>query len=205
MSSNKCIRKNKRFFLKLLIVLIVILIPFMIFKDSIYIITSPSMTPTLNIGDVVIKCEKDPEDIKVGEKKGDILIIKGPQYFYDHGFDPIFWNYLENNTPIIHRAIDKKQINGIWYFLTKGDNNLVPDGGYRIINISENYILIEYNRSKVIYISETEILGVVIFKIPLIGYLNIFFPIILTLILIIFSCYAIFKKLGYEIRIIKIK
>jgi len=161
------------------------------------------MTPTLNVGDLVIKGYKAPEEIIAGEENGDILILKGPQYFYEQGFDPIFWNYLDNNTPIIHRAIDKKRVGNIWYFLTKGDNNFVADGGFQIKNHSDDYVLIEYNRSIAIYIPETEILGIVIFKIPLIGYINIYFPVILISSSIFFLLYLIMKLLKYEIKIVK--
>ena len=73
------------------------------------------MEPTLNVGDLVIRGDKDPEDIKADEEDGDILILRGPDYFYDKGFDPVFWGNLEEGTPIIHRAVDKKKLvtNGI--------------------------------------------------------------------------------------------
>ena len=166
-------KSNRNFLLALLFLIIGILFPFILFKDSLYVITTPSMTPTLNVGDLVIRGEKTPENIQVGELDGDILILKGPQYYYENGYDPRLFNYLANNTPIIHRAIDKKKVDDKWYFLTKGDNNRLPDGGLIILNDSEDYYLVEYNRSTSIYISETEILGIVLFIIPFIGYLNI--------------------------------
>ncbi len=201
---NNKSKSNTKFISTLLILLIIILLPFLLLKNSLFVITTPSMEPTLNIGDLVILGEKSPEEINIGEKEGDILILKGPQYFYEKGFNPIFWNNLNNNTPIIHRAIDKKKIGENWYFLTKGDNNLLYDGSLKLLNYSEDYILIEYNSSKLIYISETEILGVVIFKIPFIGYLNIFFPIVLILLIIFIIFYLIFKKLNYKVNIVKI-
>lgn len=203
MSSRKTINNDLNFFLILLLLIFSILLPFILFKNSLFVITTPSMKPTLNVGDLVIKGNKPPQDIKVGEQNGDILILKGPRYFYEQGFDPIFWNYLDNNTPIIHRAIDKKRIGDKWFFQTKGDNNLVSDGAYKIINQSENYILIEYNCSKIIYISETEILGIVIFKIPFIGYINIYFPVFVIVIIVILIIYLIIKRLNFEIKINK--
>ncbi len=163
------------------------------------------MSPTLNVGDLVISGEKSGEEIKVGNKDGDILILKGPEYFYEQGFDPIFWNYLENDTPIIHRAIDKKEIDDSWYFLTKGDNNLVPDGSFVILNKTDEYILIEYNNSNVIYISETEILGIVVFKIPFIGYFKIFSTLIIVFTIGILVFYLLLKKLKVGIKIVKKK
>ncbi|MFX1257799.1 MAG: hypothetical protein ACFFAN_08070 [Promethearchaeota archaeon] len=187
--------------------MIIILFPFILFKDRLFVITSRSMAPTLNVGDLVIRGDKSPEDIKVGEENGDILILKGAKYFYEKGYDPIFWNNLPDDIPIIHRAIDKIKIDNKWYFKTKGDNNLVADGGYKFVNDTDeddDYILIEYNDSKVIYISETQVLGVVIFKIPYVGYLSIYFPIILTFVIGVIIFYLILKILNYEIKIVKI-
>ena len=133
-----------------------------------YKIISTSMCPTLNVGDVVIRGNKTPEEICVGEQDGDILILKGPQYFYEHGVDPIMWNYLEKDTPIIHRAIDKKKIGEIWYFKTKGDNSWAPDGSFRVLEKTNKYILTEYNKSNEFYVPESEVLGVVVKKFPLI-------------------------------------
>jgi len=165
------------------------------------------MEPTLNVGDLIIRGDKDPEEIKVGEEDGDILILRGPDYFYDEGFDPIFWGNLEEGTPIIHRAIDKKKIGDKWYFMTKGDNNLVADGGYKFINKTDeyDYVVIEYNSSNVIYISETEILGIVIFKIPYIGYIKLYFPVIFAFLIGILMFYLLIKLFNYEIKIVKVQ
>jgi len=204
MFKNFIQNKNFRFYFKFSILIFLILLPFIIFRDDLYVITTNSMEPTLNVGDLVIKGYKSPEDIKADEEEGDILILKGPEYFYKKGFDPIFWGNLKK-TPIIHRAVDKKKIDGLWYFKTKGDNNLVADGGYRFINKTEDYkyMIVEYNDSNIIYICESEILGIVIFKIPYVGYLSILFPVILILIICIVIFYFILKIFKYEIKIVK--
>jgi signal peptidase I len=88
-----------------------------IFSDSLYIIKGNSMKPALSYGDfvyAVYAVEKDPSEINADEEGGDIVVIEGPQYYYAQGFDPIFWNYIENDTRIIHRVIDKKLVNGTW-------------------------------------------------------------------------------------------
>jgi len=200
---NKALKSNKKFLLELLSLIVLILVPFIYFQNNIFVITSPSMVPTLNVGDLVISGNKIPEDIRVGEKDGDIVILRGPQYFYENGFDPIFWNYLENNTPIIHRAIDRKKVGNQWYFLTKGDNNKFPDGSSKFLIKSHDYLLIEYDNLKAIYVPETEIIGVVIFRIPYIGYIKIFFPIIMALLIGTICSYLILKKLDYTIKIVK--
>ena len=163
------------------------------------------MAPTLNTGDLVIRGDKLPEDINVGEEDGVIVIFKA-KYFYEEGFDPDFWGNLDEDTPIIHRAIDRKKINGDWYFKTKGDNNAVADGGYKFLNKSKNYdyIIVEYNDSKVIYISERAIEGIVIIVIPYVGYVKLFFNLILAIFIIIIVFYLILKICKYEIKIVKI-
>lgn len=170
-----------------------------------YVITSPSMVPTLNVGDLVITEEKDAKDIKADEKEGDILVLKGAEYFYDHGFDPVFWNDLEGDIPIIHRAIDKKKLGGTWYFLTKGDNSLVADGGYSFINGSdgEDYFAVEYNQSGAIYVPESEILGEVILVIPYAGYVGMLFPVIGIISIIFLAIYVLCKKKKWRLKIEK--
>ncbi len=197
--------KNNGLFLLTIIICLVILFPFIIFKNSLFVITNNSMNPTLQMGDLIIKSEKIPEDIKADDKYGDILILKGPQYFYSQGFDPIFWNYLENNSVIIHRAIDKKKINNTWYFLTKGDNNLAPDGAYNIIDVTNDSYHIQINLTGGIYISESEILGIVLFKIPYIGYLKIYFIHIVVLILVLFFMMVILRIFKIKIKIERIQ
>ena len=124
------------------------------------------MYPTLKRGDVVILGNKKPQDIKAGVNDGDILVIRGPQYFYDNGIDPFLLNYLPISTPIIHRAIEKKKIDDLWYFKTKGDNSWIPDGSLKIVEKNNTYITAIYDEKKIIYVPESEILGVVSKIIP---------------------------------------
>jgi len=200
-------RHNYFFYISFSFSLLLIILPFVVFRNDLFVITSRSMEPTLNIGDLVIRGDKDPEDIIADEEDGDILILRGPDYFYEEGFDPIFWGNLEEGTPIIHRAIDKEKIGDKWYFKTKGDNNLVADGGYKFINKTKDYdyVVIEYNSSNVILISETEVLGIVIFKIPYIGYIKIYFSVIFILIIGILIFYLLIKFFNYEVKIVKIQ
>jgi len=204
---EKKIFKEILFSFKLILILIIILMPFLLFKENLYVITSNSMYPNLNIGDLIYVEKKNSSNIKVGFNEGDILVIQGPDYYYENGLNPFFFNYLLNNTPIIHRVVGKIQKNEKYYFLMKGDNNLLVDGAYKIINLSEDYgyFFIEYNESDAIYVSEDEVLGVFIFKIPYIGYLKIFFPYILILVISIIIILIWLKLTGYKIKIIKTK
>jgi len=69
-------------------------------------IASGSMLPTLERGDLVFVIGVAPKDIHVG----DIIVYHSCQGPY-----------------IIHRVIAIKEINGTYYFVTKGDNNLGTD------------------------------------------------------------------------------
>jgi len=191
----------------LILLFFIIIVPFFIFRNNLVVIMSNSMSPNLNIGDLIFIQKKNISSIEVGFPDGEILVIRGPNYYYENGLSQIFFNNLKNNTPIIHRAIDKKIIVNKSYFLMKGDNNLLVDGGYKIINLSEdfNFFFIEYNKSDAIYVCEDEILGVFVFKIPYIGYIKIFFPYILIFISFFTILFICFKLTGYQIKIVKIE
>jgi len=69
------------------------------------IISSGSMTPTLQVGDVIVTVETSPNNIKIGD------IIQ----------------YSGENEIIAHRVVDIKQQGSTQYFITKGDDNNAPD------------------------------------------------------------------------------
>ncbi|MBN1216742.1 MAG: hypothetical protein JXA99_15045 [Candidatus Lokiarchaeota archaeon] len=203
MSLKKTIIKKKGI-LSVIIICFIVLLPFLCFKNSLFVIMDKSMEPSLKIGDLVIKGEKSSEKIIADDINGDILIIKGPEYYYRKGLNPIFWNNLNNNTIIIHRAINKILINDTWLFLTKGDNNRAPDGAYEIINENNNSITIQINYTDGIYIPESEIIGIVSIKISFIGYFKIYFIHILITIIVIGIIVCILHILKYKIKIEKI-
>ena len=121
---------------------------------------SPSMQPTLNIGDLLIVQEvSNAEEINADMEKGDIIVFRKP------GNPSEF---------IVHRAIEKRweSKDGKYYFKTKGDNNKSPDQPFAFKE----------------WISEDDIIGKVIWKIPLLGYVKIFLgtPIGMATTLIIF-------------------
>ncbi|MGC8953921.1 MAG: signal peptidase I [Desulfurococcus sp.] len=102
-----------------------------------------SMLPTLREGDIVIVQKATPEAIR----PGDVII------------------YSTGGKLIIHRVIKVVIRNGEYYYVTKGDNNSLPDFMY-----FENNIGIPYNRvlGKVVSINDY------IVKIPYLGYLALF-------------------------------
>ncbi|MBI2655059.1 signal peptidase I [Candidatus Woesearchaeota archaeon] len=96
---------------------------------------------------------------KSGFNKGDIMVLKGknPENMMV-GDIIVFWSARKD--PIIHRVVKKWQENGIYYFQTKGDNN--PN------SISD--IALDETR-----ISQEQIVGNAVFRIPFLGYIKIWF------------------------------
>ncbi|MHA1372443.1 MAG: signal peptidase I [Promethearchaeota archaeon] len=140
------------------------------------IITSKSMIPALNVGDIVfIRPVKDFSKIHAGINNGDIVAIRNKSIFLENGVPSEVYVHVGDSTPIIHRAIEKFYINNTYYFITKGDNNPAPDGCTRYkTNCSQDYCLIEYNLSNPVLIPQKYILGKVVYAIPFLGYFKIY-------------------------------
>ena len=100
--------------------------------------------------------------LKNGFNKGDIMVLKGKNANdIKIGDVTVFWSAKKD--PIIHRVVKKWQENGVNYFKTKGDN-------YRTNPVSiKNPSLDETN------ITQYQIVGRAIFRIPLLGYIKIWF------------------------------
>ena len=86
---------------------------------SIYTIVSPSMTPNINVYDVVVNVRVDnPEKIKVG----DIITFKSQAA-------------TSEGMTITHRVIAREQLpDGTYEYMTQGDNNAEPDSSYVIFD-----------------------------------------------------------------------
>jgi len=105
------------------------------------VVTSPSMVPAIEVGDMLVVEGKAPKDIINGsaiDKDGDIII-------YDaKGLWPSY-KLPKDNQPIVHRVIAKwyNETEQKYYFITKGDNNEFPDypDGVVIYPVPEDHIL----------------------------------------------------------------
>ena len=107
------------------------------------VVVSGSMEPKLHRGDLLFLKGKDAENIKNGTIEGK----EGDIIVFDaRGL----WITAPSD-PIVHRVVDKRYNNG-WEFLTKGDANSSPDAEW---------------------VPENRILGVVVGKIPYIGWVKI--------------------------------
>jgi signal peptidase len=106
-----------------------------------------SMYPLLREGDLVFAYKVPPDGIHVG----DIIIYEGVR-----------------GRLIIHRVIDVKVFDGKYYYVTKGDNNEIPD----IYQFSgPGHAGIPYDRVKGVVLSFDHM----VFKIPYLGYLSIWY------------------------------
>ncbi|MHA1505799.1 MAG: signal peptidase I [Candidatus Asgardarchaeia archaeon] len=77
-------------------------------EEPLTVVMSESMVPTINVGDILIVRGVPPEEVEIGD-----IIVFTPPWF--------------SGESIVHRVIDKFEINGTLFFVTKGDNNPVAD------------------------------------------------------------------------------
>ncbi len=97
--------------------------------------------------------------IKNGFNRGDIMVLRGKEpKDIKTGDVVVFWSSKKD--PIIHRVVKKWQENGVYYFQTKGDHN---DNSLRGVFLDETNI------------HENRIVGNAILRIPLLGYVKIWF------------------------------
>jgi signal peptidase len=73
------------------------------------VVSSESMVPTLNVGDIILVRGVDPQTVTVGT----IIIFHSP---YDYSM------------PIVHRVAAIDSQGSLTFFETKGDHNQVRDG-----------------------------------------------------------------------------
>ena len=78
-------------------------------ESPLMVVSSGSMVPVLNVGDIIIVRGVDPQTVTVGT----IIIFHSP-YEYD--------------MPIVHRVVAVLNEGGSLFFQTKGDHNEIQDG-----------------------------------------------------------------------------
>lgn len=100
-------------------------------RISVYTIISPSMTPNINVYDVVVNIRvDDPQEIQVG----DVITYKSTAA-------------TSEGMTITHRVIQRRQLpDGTFEYMTQGDNNAEPDSIYVTYNnvIGKEIITIPY-------------------------------------------------------------
>ena len=127
------------------------------------------MEPTLNVGDLII--------VKGGVKPCDIIGDWPP-----NGTIIVFHKPGDEKTLIVHRAVKKIREGDTWIFRTKGDRSWYITG--------EKYSVDPWK------VKEEEIVGVVIGRIPLLGYVALFMQTRIGLvILIVLFAFLLFMEL----------
>ncbi len=115
---------------------------------------SPSMEPTLNIGDLlIVQGVNGLDEINADHENGDIIVFQKPN---------------NPNDFVVHRAVEKSKMSGdIPFLVTKGDNNPSEDPWK---------------------VKEENLIGKVVWRIPLLGYIKIFLgtPVGMAITIIVF-------------------
>lgn len=99
---------------------------------------------TIQVGDILIVQPVNPADLSADYPNSDIIVYNT--------------HYIG---PIVHRIVAKEEVNGTWYFYTKGDNNGTP---WPAIPSPAEYDI--WSPSP---IPQDMIVGKVIFRIPWVG------------------------------------
>ena len=123
---------------------------------------------TLHVGDIIIIQEVNPGILNSNYPNSDIIVYRTPSGF----------------TPIVHRIVEKQEINGTLYFKTKGDGN----GPIVWPNIPNMYDNIPDSKG----VPQNLIEGKVILRIPWFGWITLFMrgnswalPVIIALIILL--------------------
>jgi signal peptidase I len=135
---------------------------------------SHAFSPTLHIGDIIIIEGVKPEEINADYPNSDIIVYQNPT-------NP-------TATPIVHRVVAKYQVDGVWYFQTKGDGNGTP--------YPESVSSSEYDSNTLWHtgqgVPQNLVLGKVVMRIPYFGHITLFLrnnswglPLIIALIVIL--------------------
>lgn len=100
--------------------------------------------------------------LKNGFNRGDIMALKGKKAEnIAIGDVVVFWSAKKD--PIIHRVVKKWKENGAYYFQTKGDN-------YRTNPMPIKNAFLDETK-----VSEEQIIGNAVLRIPFLGYIKIIF------------------------------
>ena len=141
-------------------------------KTPMVVVTSGSMDPTLRKGYLLFLKGVDPADIEAGDHE-------------DRTGDIIVFeaDWSSTGDPIVHRVVDKELVNVSgtmkWRFRTWGDNNNYADSSWAW---------------------EEDVIGIVVGKIPLIGYIKIWLSLPgAAIIVVIGLAFILIISIAYDI------
>jgi signal peptidase I len=129
---------------------------------------------TLHVGDIIVIQQVNPADLNVNYPNSDIIVYENPT-------NP-------TATPIVHRIVQRYEVNGTFYFQTKGDGNggrwpEIPSPG-------------EYDSNTLWHtgqgVPQNLVIGKVVMRIPYFGWVTLFLrnnpwglPVVIGLILLL--------------------
>ena len=105
---------------------------------------------TLHKGDIIIIQAVNPADLNANYPNSDIIVFRNPN----------------GVTPIVHRIVEKQEINGVLFFQTKGDGN----SPIKYPEVSNYYDNIPDSRG----VPQNLIEGKVVLRIPWFGWVTLF-------------------------------
>ena len=133
--------------------------------------------PSLHVGDIIIIQGVNPEDLNADYPNSDIIVYQNPN--------------LRGNpeaTPIVHRIVEKYEVNGTWYFQTKGDGNGVNWPTTPTSSEYDSHTLWTTGEG----VPEDLVLGRVVMRIPYFGWITLFMrsnswalPLVIALIMLL--------------------
>ena len=132
---------------------------------------------TLSIGDIIVLQGVKPENLNANYPNSDIIVYRDP---------------ADTNTLIVHRIVSKQEINGIWYFQTKGDGNGQPWPAVPSPDEYDGHSIWNNAQYSSTGIPQNYVVGKVIMRVPWFGWITLFLrdnslglPIIIALILLL--------------------
>ncbi|WP_254864744.1 signal peptidase I [Halovivax gelatinilyticus] len=113
----------------------IVAFPGLVGGDAAFFVTSGSMSPSIDSGDVLIVSESSPADVEVG----DVVTVQT-------GDEP-------NPGYVTHRVVDVEVVDGEYYFQIQGDANPEPDPGYATADdvVGTSHLQIPYVGSLLVF------------------------------------------------------
>ena len=123
------------------------------------VVTSGSMSPTLERGYLLVLQRQAPEDIIVG----DIVVYNAT------------WHI---EAPVVHRVIQREFVNGEYRYYTQGDANSEPDIGYRTYDdiVGVVVLAIPWVGNITLFLQQPGVLPVIAFFLIILIFLPEFLP-----------------------------
>jgi signal peptidase I len=132
---------------------------------------------TLSIGDIIVLQGVNPANLNANYPNSDIIVYHNP---------------ADLSTLIVHRIVSKQEINGTWYFQTKGDGNGQPWPAVPSPDEYDGHSIWTSAQYSNMGVPQNYVVGKVIMRIPWFGWITLFLrenslglPIIIALILLL--------------------